>query len=65
MDEDVSLHIEGVSLVPGKTNGRNLLLRYNLNSNNNKNYKFPDRGSKGEKISFARDFSYATMKSRR
>lgn len=32
MDEDVSLHIERISLIPGKINGRSLILGYNLNS---------------------------------
>lgn len=32
MDENVSLHIERVSLFPGKINGRSLILTYNLNS---------------------------------
>lgn len=31
LDEDISLHIERTLLVPGKINGRSLILRYNLN----------------------------------
>lgn len=32
MDENVSLHIERVSLFPGTINGRSLILTYNPNS---------------------------------
>lgn len=32
MDGNIFLYIERVSLVPGKINGRSLILSYNLNS---------------------------------